>query len=276
MARKINYRLIVSDFDGTLVRKNGEIGERNKKAIAQYVQDGGVFAVSTGRLHYGILPRVRELGLKGAVSCGQGSLIVDIESGEPLLNGTLPCDVTVAICEKMEALGVHFHVYDFFNYYSNKNNQALKNYEDIVRMKAKVVDEEPLSAFVKREKIAAYKVLALVDPAEADTIIRELKKENFVGCEVTKSNDFLVEVINASYSKGTAVEFLTNYFHVPIEKTVAVGDQQNDIPMIEKAGLGIAVKNADETLKKSALVFGFTNEEDAIAEIIEKYGYTEE
>ena len=80
--QKINYGLIVSDFDGTLVGKNEMICEENKKAIAKYRENGGKFAISTGRLPNGILPRAKELGLKGAVSCSQGAVIVDIETQE--------------------------------------------------------------------------------------------------------------------------------------------------------------------------------------------------
>ena len=89
-----------------------------------------------------------------------------------------------------------------------------------------------------------------------------------------KSSEYFVEVINANYSKGTAIEFLSGYYNVPIEKTIAIGDQQNDIPMIEAAGLGIAVKNADGSLKeRAAVVVPYTNEEGAVGEVIEKYGY---
>ena len=62
--QKINYPIIVSDFDGTLVNDDGTISIENKNAIEKYTKDGGVFAISTGRLHYGILSRAKELGLK--------------------------------------------------------------------------------------------------------------------------------------------------------------------------------------------------------------------
>lgn len=58
--QKINYPLIISDFDGTLVQSNGEISQKNKDAIAQYIRDGGAFAISTGRMPSGILPRVKD------------------------------------------------------------------------------------------------------------------------------------------------------------------------------------------------------------------------
>ena len=274
--RKINYPLIVSDFDGTLVKKDGTIDENDRKAIAEYVAAGGKFAVSTGRLPAGILPRVRELGLKGFVCCCQGAIIMDIESGEVILGGTLSEEITIEICKKMEEMDLHIHVYDLWDFYCNKDDFALKIYENAIKAKAKLVTDKPISEFVKERKLGSYKVLAMVEAKDNERILEELAAQNFPGCDVTKSDNFLVEVINKNYSKGTAVEFLAKHFGISIEKTIAVGDQQNDLPMIEKAGLGIAVQNADEGLKAAAdYVCQYTHEEGAIADIIERFGFSQ-
>ena len=275
--QKINYPLIVSDFDGTLVNHDGSIHEKNKEAIARYVAAGGKFAISTGRLPAGILSRAKELGLKGMVSCCQGAIIMDIESQEVVLQGRIPLETTTKICKKMEEMNLHFHVYDLWDFYSNMDDEALKNYEKAVKSKAKVVEDKPLSRFVAEEGLATYKVLTLVLPEDNLRVIEELAKENFPDCEVTRSGEFLVEVINGKYSKGTAIEFLANYYNVPLEKTIAVGDQWNDMPMIKSAGLGIAVNNADERLKQAAnYVCQSTNEDGAIWEVIEKFGFCKE
>lgn len=274
--QKINYGLIISDFDGTLVADNGEICQKNKIAIAQYIKDGGKFAISTGRVHYGILPRARELGLQGAMSCCQGAVIMDIQSGKPLINNAMTHELTVELCQRMEKLGLHIHLYGEKEYYSNMDDEPLKAYEKAVQMKATLVLDKPLSVFAKEQGICTYKLVAMIEPSQAKEIIQALKVDMIDGCEVTQSAPYLVEIINAKFSKGTAVEFLANYYGVPLEKTIGVGDQLNDIPMIEKAGLGIAVKNADERLKEKAVVIDYTNEEGAVAEVIKKYGYMEE
>lgn len=274
--RKINYPLIVSDFDGTLVREDGTVSERNKQAITEYVAAGGAFAISTGRLPSGILSRTSELGLTGKVCCCQGSIILDIQTKELILEGRLSLESTVAACEKMEQMGLHIHAYDLWDYYVNMDDQALKMYEAAVKSKGTLVLDKPLSAFIKEKGLRAYKLLAMVEPKHSNAVLDALAAENFAGCDVTKSADFLVEVVNKEYSKGTAVAFLADHYGVPLEKTIAIGDQRNDIPMIEKAGLGIAVKNADGGLKERAnVVCEYTNEEDAIAHIIEKYGFCE-
>ena len=275
--RKINYPLIVSDFDGTLVNADGTISEKNKKAIAEYVAAGGAFALSTGRLPSGILSRAQELGLKGKICCCQGAIILDIQTQELILEGRMSLNSTLAACKKMEELGLHIHVYDLWDYYVNKNDEPLKLYEAIVKTKATLVLDRPLSQFIEEKGIGAYKLLAMIEPEHNAALLKTLQAENFDGCEVTKSADFLVEVVNKNYSKGTAVEFLANYYNVPLEKVIAVGDQINDMAMIERAGLGIAVNNADNALKEKAnYVCKYTNEEGAIAEIIEKFGFCKE
>ena len=274
--RKINYALIVSDFDGTLVKADGTISDRTQNIIRRYVDDGGIFAISTGRMPAGILPRVKELGLKGVVCCGQGSAIVDIESNEVLLEGNIPNEIAVKICEKMEEMGLHIHVYSLWDYYSNMDDDALKMYEGIVKSKAILVQDKPMSQFVKETGMNPCKVLAMVAPEDNEKVLVALEKEAFSDCDVTRSSVYLVEVSNAKYSKGTSVEFLSQKYNIPMDKTIAVGDQVNDLSMIEIAGLGIAVQNADENLKAHALVCEYTNEEDALAHIIEKYGYLEE
>ncbi len=275
--RKIKYPLIVSDFDGTLVREDGTVSQTDANAINAYIAAGGVFAISTGRLPAAILPRARELGLKGLLCCCQGAIILDIESGKVIFDGKLSLRDTLTACKKMEEMGLHIQLFDLWTYYSNMDDDLLKMYERVAGTKAKLCVDKKLSELVAERELAAYKLLAMVQPQDNARVLRALTEAKLPGCSVTTSMAWLVEVINAEYSKGSAVAYLSNRYGVPIEKTVAVGDQCNDIPMIERAGIGIAVQNADARLKEQAdYVLERTNEENAIAEMIEKFGFEEE
>ena len=274
MSAKLNNKLIISDFDGTLVNDDGRISAENKRAIAEYRAAGGAFAISTGRMPYGILPRAEELGLKGLISCCQGAIIADIATKRFVFEATISHETTLAIVEKMESMGLHIHLYGAWEYYCNMDDDALKLYEKSVGYKATLVLDKPLSQYVKERKLTCYKIVAMVKPEENDRVLAELAAVGFEGCTVTKSAAFLAEVINAKYSKGTAVEFLANHYGVSLAQTVAIGDQQNDLPMIEKAGIGVAVKNADASLKSVAdYVSTYTNEESAVADCIERFGF---
>lgn len=92
------YRLIVSDFDGTLRRTAGGISDENLSAVEKYTEAGGVFALCTGRMPISILPYARQLGLKGLIASYQGALIKDIESGAIVRDGRIPVADAVQIC----------------------------------------------------------------------------------------------------------------------------------------------------------------------------------
>ena len=113
--------------------------------------------------------------------------------------------------------------------------------------------------------------------------IRDLRED------ADKSQEEIAKVIGTSQSYYAQYEngkrsipfermiLLAKYYNVPLEKTVGIGDQTNDLPMICTAGLGVAVKNADDELKaKADYICDLTHEEDAVAYVIEKFGFTEE
>ncbi len=276
-ASTLPYSLVVSDFDGTLVGSDGKISAENKRAIAKWIAAGGKFAISTGRMPSSILPRAKELGLQGMLCCCQGSMIMDIQTETLLLSGCMPFESALAALEKMEEMGLHIQGYTQNEYYSNMDDDALKAYENIVKVPAKRVLDMPLSVFFRRLRQPIYKFLAIVPKEENACVLASLQGAGLSGCDFTKSSDYFVEIIPKGYSKGTALEYLASHYGVALGNTIAIGDQCNDASMIERAGLGVAVANADKDLKAAAnYICKATNEESAVAKIIEKFVFHEE
>lgn len=271
---KIKYPLIVSDCDGTILNSNHAIGDYTKEKILQYVNDGGVFAVSTGRMISSILPLVRSWGLKGIVSAFQSGVIMDVETGKILRQCTMPHETAVEICKIMEDMRLHIHVYNLWEAYSNRDNDWSRLYEKISG--EKLILKPQMLNFLQESKLEPYKLLAMVDPKDSQKVCEELQKRIPNTCFVTTSAPFLVEVGLKSVTKKEAVCFLSNYYNVPLEQTIAIGDQLNDLPMIETAGLGVAVANAQEKVKASAFVLPYTNDEDAVGKLIDEIVYAEE
>lgn len=265
----MKYRLFLSDFDGTLVRNDGTISQKNKQAISHYIQSGGTFALCTGRGLPSILPRVRELGLtQGLVVAFQGANVYDLATGKLLRNGTFTQEGALLAIRAMEKRGLHIHVYTVNELYCNMDDEGLAYYEKICGVKAIIC--ENLSEMVERERLPVVKVLAMVNPQDrfalCDGLSQELGEEYYVTC----SSEFLVEAMPKGHNKGEALCYLANYFHIPIERTAAIGDQLNDLPMLERAGGKFAVANAEEALKEIATVVP-SNEEDGVAEAILTY-----
>lgn len=267
--RKIKYPLIISDFDGTLLRSDDYIAEQTKKAIDEYIRMGGRFCICTGRMLGSILLKAKALSLSGLVSSFQGAVVADIQSGKLLLDGGMDVQDGAEICRFCEEMGWHTHVYTLDAFYSNMQDKALEDYQRITGIKGRVIEHRPLWDFVLEQDQKIRKILLLVDPKKKQQIYETLQEKFGDRYYVTYSAYFLVEITPKQYSKATAVQFMADYYGEDIKNVITVGDSLNDMPMIQAAGVGIAMKNADEALKAVAdVVLNFSNDEDGIGHVI--------
>lgn len=272
--REINYKLIASDFDGTLITNDQQIPDSVKNVVNEYVSNGGIFAICTGRMLKSILPRARELNLKGLIAAYQGTLIADIESGKILKDGGMSAEDTAEVCRYLEESGCNINVYCDEQLYSNidKSNKVLKIYEEITGVDANYISGK-ISEFVIKNAKPCYKIACLVLPSERDKLYNKIRKKYSNRFDVTCSASVLVEISPLCDNKGNALEYIANYYGIDLSQTVAIGDNLNDLSMIEKAGIGCAVGNAEQRLKNSADFVAITNNDGAVAQIIEKFGF---
>lgn len=273
--RKINCKLIVSDFDGTLLTDNQVVPQAVIDKIEEYVKCGGIFAVCTGRMLQSILPRVREMGLKGLVVAYQGTMIAEIESGKIIKYGKMTHEKTLNAVKALESLNAYVMVYAEDKLYTNfeQDNIYLQQYLKIVGVTAKSVTQTPISEFVEKNGLQAQKVASLVAPADKAELYLNVKKLLPEGYDITCSASVLVEISPEEDNKGAALKFLSEYYNVPIEKSVAIGDNLNDLSMILAAGVGVSVGNGIKELKDAADEITVTNNEHAVGKIIEKFGF---
>lgn len=272
--KEINYRLIISDYDNTLTNGKNQVPKEVKNAITEYVNCGGIFAICTGRMLCSILPQAKKLGLKGIVAANQGIVIADINSGKLLKNGGMSAKETAQVCRAIEKLNQPINLYSGDNLYTDipKNNKYLKKYEKIVNVKSIHIDGK-ISEFAQRSDFTYQKVAILIDPKERQRVYDILNAELGNKFDVTCSADVLVEVSPYGETKGKAVEFLAEYFNVPIDKTIAVGDNLNDLSMVQAAGIGVCVGNGVEELKQAADYVSLPSNKGGIAQIIARYGF---
>ena len=263
----------MSDFDGTLRRSEGGISEGNVRAISEYAEAGGVFALCTGRMTSSIRPYAKKLGLKGLIAAYQGAIIEDIESGKFVRDARIPSDRAADICRRLEARGHHIHVYDGDMFYSNKADELLREYERICGVKAEIAPN--ISETVERKGVRPHKILVMCTPEERAEAYAFAEKEFGSELYVTTSSEFLVEIVRKGSDKGGALEYLAEHYGIPLSQTIAVGDNINDLSMVEKAGLGVAVENGEKELKEAADFVTRTCDEDGVAYVIRKFGLGE-
>ncbi len=266
----MRYKLFVSDFDGTLVRADGTISKRNIEAIAAYRKAGGIFAVCTGRMLSSIRQRLRELGLcEGLVVAFQGAQIADIATGKLLKDEGFSRGEALEVVRFLEEKDYHIHIYAGEDLFANRRDGLLEAYEKICGVKGSVPDI-PLSDMVAAKDLHVNKALVMCLPerqAEVRAAIEEKFGEKYF---VTLSSEWLVEIMPKNQTKAAAIGFLANYYHIPREDIAAIGDQENDIPMLLAAGGKFAVASGVEPLKALATVVP-SCEEDGVAYAIEEY-----
>lgn len=267
----MKYKAIFSDFDGTLYSDNFEVSQKNIDAIHDYEARGGKFFVATGRLFQAIYPHVSALGLKGEVIVYQGGGIFDIESKKVLWQQTIDNDIAVDCLRKLEGEGKTVEmVYIDDVCYGTKPHAAIDMFCNICKIECVFVGEK-LSDYVKRTGARPNKLLAMVDKNDALALAEKYRAAYDKKLALMRSQPFMVEFTAYGLSKGAAVEKVCTMHGLKREEIICVGDADNDIPMIEYAGLGIAVMNAMQTTKDKADVIGVSNNHDAIAWIIENY-----
>lgn len=271
----LKYGLIVSDFDGTLRRSEGGVSETSMTAIREYIDAGGKFCLCTGRMASSILPYARKLTPGGLAAAYQGAIVFDVDSGKKLRDVRIPQADAAEIAAFMQEGGRHVHVYDGDIFYSNVRDGFLAMYERICGVKA-IVTETDIAETVRRNHICPHKLLVMCEASSRNSIYASVKERFGDRYYVTTSTENLVELTMPGCDKGDALAFFAERYGIPLGRTVAVGDNINDLPMIRRAGIGAAVSNADAALKKEADFIAQSCDDDGVAQIIRKYGLGEE
>lgn len=268
----MQYKLLLSDFDGTIFSKEQGVRQEDVQAIQKYVANGGKFAFCTGRMFSGILPFAKAMGLKGVIAASQGAVIADIETGKRLVDERIEHNLAIEVARFFQSFGPdsHIHVYDGEELYINQDNEQRKNYEAGCQISS-ILTEFDIAKLVEEKKISPNKINIFCNPQQKDIILQQTQEKFSQTCYVTTSSSNWVEVSPKNIDKGTALQFIANYYNVPIEQTVTVGDNENDIPMIMQAGLGCAMENATDKVKEVAKFITKSNLNGGVAEVIHRF-----
>ncbi|MEG1608569.1 MAG: Cof-type HAD-IIB family hydrolase [Clostridia bacterium] len=270
----MKYKAIFCDFDGTLYRDDYTVSEKNITAIKEYIARGGRFVISTGRLFSSILPHLQKFGLVGEVIVSQGAGIYDIASGNKIWDKTFEPDQAIECALFAETFdNVVPMAYIGEDCFASEPSDIVDKFANICRIPINFT-HCPMSEYFKKISACPSKVLVLMSEDFAETFVKKGSNKFGDNYYLCRSQKFLVELLKAGVNKGLAVEFLCNRYNIDIDDVICVGDSENDISMIKLAGKGIAVGNAFDDVKAAAdCVMQETNDEDAVAAIINRYCY---
>lgn len=261
-------RLVASDLDDTLLNDEWKISPGNIKAIRSAVKKGIKVTLATGRMAVSSRKYARELGLDIPIITYHGALIEQGLSGEILYRKVIPVQLAAEIVEKLLSRGVHTQIYIKDRVFVRKANEYSEQYG---RMAGVTVEEADVMRILEKEPEGLEKILCIGEEQQLRRETEELRAKYADRLHFTSSKPYFFDMIDKSVNKGTALKALAEQFGIKPEEVMAVGDSINDKEMIRFAGIGVAVENAHEEIKKIADYITTSNKEDGVAKAIEKF-----
>lgn len=267
----MKYKLIVSDFDNTLANKNRCVSECTVQAIHEYEKAGGRFMLCTGRMFSSARSEALALGLKGDCIAYNGALVGNIETGEVRYSAMIKKDVALDIVRKFEKMDdVCIQVYYDDKIYVQMDNPYTRAYVNGCKNVSFDITGEALSDFIEKQDKDVIEVLVMAREERVIELYDEYRAKKSDDYTVISSEVNFLEFISPEANKGIAVQRLCEREGINPDEIVCVGDNYNDIFMIEYAGLGVAVANSVEELKRKADYITDSNDDDGVAKLIEK------
>lgn len=265
-------KLLCVDLDGTLLDSEKNISNENLRAINEMTEAGHRFAIVTGRPLTSALRVAKENDLSRPgmyVASFNGGQIYDCASEKIIHEERMRMDYAGYVLKKAGEAGLHIHTYDDRNVICEKRTPELEFYLKNTKLES-VITDDPLG-YLDKPPIKLI-VMSMGGRAVLDPFRDSLNE----WCEGKLSSVFshptLLEYSSPSLGKGKAVEMLCRLCGTDIKDAIACGDEENDLTMLECAGLGVAMNNATEPVKNVAgYITARDNDHDGIAEVIEKF-----
>lgn len=280
-------KCIASDMDGTLLNAEQELSEGTIKAIKAAQEKGIDFLVATGRAYSEVRFVLDKAGLNCPAICVNGGEIRDGEGNVSFSVG-LDGSTSTKITKVLEDVDLYFELYTKGGTYTTdraKGIQALVDIfhtanpsQDVAEIRASAEERfqhrlisviDDYTPIYEAEDCHVYKFLVFSMDEELLTEVSERLKQ-IDGIEVTSSGRNNLEIMHYEAKKGNALKRYTEEQGINLSETMALGDNYNDISMLEIAGHSVAMGNAEQQVKEIAKYETATNDEDGVAKAIMK------
>lgn len=270
-------RLVVIDLDGTLLSGPNEMSERTRTVVARVRDTGVEVALASARLPRYIAPHHRALKLSLPVVACNGALLWDLADGVPIARAALDLGIAAEVVALARRTGAIANIESDDEWFADRVNQRiLTNIRRFGIMPPQGVGvlDEVLAAGGPADKV----FVDLRDMGQAGGEVRDQLHRLVAGrATLTETVPGLLDIISLNASKAVMARKLSRSIDVPPEQVMAIGDHENDIPLLEWAGFGVAMGNASPPVKAIADAVTSSNLRDGAAEALERWvlGVTE-
>ena len=256
----------VCDFDHTLVGRDALLRPRTRAAIARSQAAGIPVIVATGRMFRSVRPYLEQVDLKEPVVCYQGAAVVDPASSTFLLHEPIALETAREAISLMIELGHPPNCYVDDQLFVGQHTEYSRMYADFQHLPVEEVGD--LLAWLDRPPT---KLVAVADPPDIPSLRAAVEEALGERLFLTTSLAHMLEVGNPTVSKGTGLTFVAARLGISLEHVVSFGDGENDLELIDAAGFGIAVDDANPLLLERADWICASAEVEGVATVIDTY-----
>lgn len=270
MEDKMSKKLLALDIDGTLTNTQKDITPATLEKIIEAQEKGNIVAIASGRP----LPGIRKIAdtieldrFGGYVLAFNGGRIVDYSTGEVVYQAVLDNDVVRDIYDYCLKAGCGMVTYDGDRVITGTDIDGYMTFEaSINHMEIMRIDN-----FREYIDFPLNKCLLTADPDKAEKIEQELAEKFGDQLNIFRSEPYFVEIMPPNVHKATSLEKLLEVLDMDRKDLVACGDGYNDLTMIEYAGVGVAMANAQDIVMEHADYITLSNDEDGLVPVVDKF-----
>lgn len=267
-------KILFLDLDGTLLNDEKKITAGNRLALEKALSAGHRVVIATGRPLRSAIAKSEELGLTAPgcfVIAYNGGVVYDVHEKKIVFEKSIDAADACAIARLVDSHNVHVQTYDHDAVIVNPkwDDAALARYCAMIALGKRVEPDFPERLSHNPPKVLA---VSYTDHEALETVAADIRREFSSEVDCFFSCKELLEVVPKGMNKGEAVRAMCARLGVPIENSVAVGDAENDLAMIQSSAVGVCMANGSERVKAVADYITLRdNNHDGIAEVVEKF-----
>lgn len=252
-------------MDDTLLNADGVLTPRTKRALTRAMAAGVYVVLASGRMLESTLPFANELSVNAPIIIYNGAMVYDVPKNRALNTRTIPEETARGICKMAEERGIYVQTYPGEGYFAAARTPYTAQYENSIRVKCEITGA-PLSAWISSTQVK----LLIIGKKEETLQNIELFRAAFPTVSFMMSRPNYIEIVAKGVDKKDALEKTIRSLGIAREEVLAFGDGQNDVSMLNYAGLGYCVENATENVRAQVTRFAPANTRDGCAVIIER------
>lgn len=266
----MEYKILVLDIDGTLNNSKKQITPHTRETLRKAQEKGVKIVLASGRPTYGIVPVAKELELEqygGYILSFNGGRIINAQTGQVIYEKTLPREMPALLYDLSKEYETNIMTYLDETVITPKKDDPYVELECRIN-KMQVREVEDFKTFVD---FPVTKCLMVADGDYLAQVEQKVKGRLGDTLSVLRSEPFFLEVMPKNIDKAYSLGKLLEHLGLTKEQMIACGDGFNDRSMIEFAGLGVAMANAQDPVKAAADHITGSNDEDGVAQVVEQF-----